>query len=462
MVLTLLMFITLRSSFLVWTSFFFSAFVLFSITIYHLYYEKNYSPFLSAYIVFTFLFFLAAPISQVNTFFEVETPKFVNYFPYRENLVIYANTLISLFNIVFIVAYVQLKKYFFLNKFKKKAIRSQRLLPLTIFILLILSVFFFFLSYNFLQEELSRPNWVKSITPVSLLLIWKKFIFFIPFAGIALCFQYFNKTNKIKANVINIIVFLFFFLILLFWFKNPLTEKRNALGPIYISLIYLFIPKLLNSNIKTVSFLFFSMIIVFPLTAILTHSDATLMEMYRNPLMLLEQMKDGGIAGAFNSLHYDAFANINASIDYVSKYGFSYGYQFLGGFLFFVPRSIWALKPISSGQMIGEHLVSDFGFGFTNLSNSLVSESFLNFGVLGVIIVPIILAYVFIRMISWLDSDNYLKKIMGFYFAIHLIFFLRGDFTNGFSYYIGPLIAVLVIPKFIELITKELLNLKRK
>jgi hypothetical protein len=60
-------------------------------------------------------------------------------------------------------------------------------------------------------------------------------------------------------------------------------------------------------------------------------------------------------------------------------------------------------------------------------------------------------------MIKWLRSDNYLKKIMAFYFAMHLIFLLRGDFSNGFTYFIGPLIAVVYIPKIIERIIKELL-----
>ena len=168
-------------------------------------------------------------------------------------------------------------------------------------------------------------------------------------------------------------------------------------------------------------------------------------------------MKGGGISKAFNTLNYDAFSNITVTIEYVSKYGFSYGYQLLGGLLFFVPRAIWTAKPYSTGQVIGEYLIDDYGFNFSNLSNSIVSESFVNFGIIGVIIVPVILAYFFIKMIKWLNDSNYLKKIMAFYFAMHLIFLLRGDFTNGFSYYIGPLISVVFITKLIEFFTKQYL-----
>jgi hypothetical protein len=460
--LTLIMFITFKASLLVFTSFFFSAIVLFLITIYHLYYEKVFSPFLSSFIVFSFLFFLAAPISQINSFDGLENPKFVNFFPFDEYLVLYANILVSLFNVVFIFAYIYMKKT--IKNYVPKPINlvQQKYLPFTILIILLLCFIIFITSYNFVQIEFSRPGWIKSSSSVGVLLIWKKLLFMIPFAGIILCFQYLRKEKKIRNNIINILLFCFLFIMLLLWFKNPFTEKRNALGPIYLSLLFLVSPKFFNSNLKTISFLFFIMIIIFPLSAIVTHSDASFLEIYSNPLILIEQMKGGGISEAFNTLNYDAFANIMATIDYVHKFGFSYGYQLIGGLLFFIPRIIWVDKPFSTGQVVGEHLISDFGFNFFNLSNPLVSESFVNFGVLGVIIVPIILAFTFIKMIKWLQSNDYLKKIMAFYFAMHLIFLLRGDFTNGFSYYLGPLVSVVFLPKLIEIFTKQYLSYANK
>ncbi len=448
---------TFKASFLILSSFFFSAFILLLITIYHLYYEKGYSPFLSSYIVFSFLFFLAAPISQINSFEGVENPKFVNFYPYKESLVVYANMLISLFNIVFVLSYIYMKKT--IKNYIPKPIESsnQKYLPFTVFMVLILSFIVFVASYNFVQIEFSRPGWVKSPNSIGVLLMWKKLFFMLPFTGIILCYQYFKKEKKRKNNLINILLFSFLFFIILLWFKNPFTEKRNALGPIYLSLIFLIYPRLFNTNLKTISFLFFIMIIVFPLSAIITHSDASFIEIYNNPFILIEQMKGGGVSKAFNTLNYDAFPNIIATIDYVHKYGFSYGYQLLGGLLFFIPRSLWSSKPYSTGQVVGEHLISDFGFNFSNLSNPLVSESFINFGFLGIIIYPIILAYIFIKMIKWLRSYNYLKKIMAFYFAMHLIFLLRGDFTNGYSYYIGPLVAVVLFVEIIEILTKHYL-----
>ncbi len=455
MSITMLMFIKLNASISVWISFFVSAIILFGITVYHLYYEKGYSPFLSSYIVFTFLFLLAAPIAQLNSFENFDIHRFPNFFPFQENRIIYTNILICIFNVSFIVAYILFKPSVLFAKIKVIKQENRAITPLTILVILVLSIIIFFSSYNFVQLEFSRPTWLKSDSSVMASLLWKKVLFMIPFAGIILSFKYIRQRPVKRSNLINIIFFLCILFTLFFWFKNPFTEKRNALGPIFLSLIFLVTPKILNRNVKTLSFLFFSMIIIFPIMAMITHSDATFLEIYNKPSIIIDQMKGGGVIAAFNTLNYDAFSNIGATLDYVDKFGFSYGYQFLGGLFFFIPRIIWLQKPFSTGQVIGEHLIDDFGFNFSNLSNPLISESFINFGVIGVVLVPVALAIVILNMINWLRSDNYLKKIMSFYFAMHLIFLLRGDFSNGFSYFIGPLFAVVYVPKIIERLIKE-------
>ena len=108
--ITAFMFINLEVSIPLWSSFFLTAIILFSITAYHLFYEKGYSPFLSSFIVFTFLFFLAAPIAQINSFESFETARFSNNFPFRESTIIYTNILINIFNTVFIISYILFKQ----------------------------------------------------------------------------------------------------------------------------------------------------------------------------------------------------------------------------------------------------------------------------------------------------------------------------------------------------------------
>lgn len=450
---TTLLFVFFDAAWEVWLSFFVSSIIVTGITVYHIFVERAYSPFLSSYIVFTFLFFLVAPIIQITSL-EGDNPKFMTEFPYREGLTVYTNVLICLFNLIFFFGYLFFKKYNINHKIPSFNTTNEKYLPYTILALTIFCVLIFFASYGYVIDEIERPSWKKSDFSISTTLLWEKVFFLIPLGGIILIFQYFKKSNKKAVNLLLLVATLFFLIVLLIWFKNPLTEKRNALGPVYICVMFLFIPKLLNTNIKSLYFLFFAMIIGFPLTAIITHTDASFSEIVDDPFIVFEEIKGGSITTVFNTLNYDAFANIMATIDYVSAYGLSYGDHLASTLLFFVPRSIWEDKPINTGIFIGDYLIDEYGFIFNNLSNPVVSEGYINFGIVGVILFAIILAFFFVKFIYWLKSENYLFKIMAFYFAIHLIYFLRGDLANGFSFYIGALIGVIVIPKMIEWFVK--------
>jgi len=460
MLVSAILFISFTASPWVWLSFFVNGLVLLGFTIYHLYFEKQFSPFLSAFIVFNFLFFLVAPMVQIDSFHELTKPKFANFFPYNERLTVYTNALILLFNCVFFVSYVFFKKRTTLNK-NINGSHIYSIFPLTIFTVAIISLIIFFLSFDFVLIEIETPNWIEDNVSVMEYLLWKKVLFLVPFGGLLLCFQYFEKGSKNELNKLTVALIFLILLLLIFWFKNPFTEKRNALGPVYICLLFLFAPNWLNSNIKMLSFLFFSMIIIFPMTSILTHTDASFSEIYQRPEILLEEIKGGGVIKTFGTLHYDAFSNIMATLDYVGKHGFSYGYQLLSALLFFIPRSVWEAKPNSTGKLVGEYLIEDYGFNFSNLSNPLVSEGYINFGLLGVFAAAVILAYVIIKMIPWLYSASYLKKTMALYFGIHLIFLLRGDFTNGFTFYIGALIGAMAIPKITEYLIAQLVIKKK-
>jgi hypothetical protein len=90
-------------------------------------------------------------------------------------------------------------------------------------------------------------------------------------------------------------------------------------------------------------------------------------------------------------------------------------------------------------------------YWFNNLLMPFIGESIMNFGYIGIILYPIILAYVFVFFQKWFYSNSFLKKTIAVYFAFHLMFLLRGDFTNGFSYFIGTFIAIYLIPKTLNL-----------
>jgi len=450
--ISLLAFVSFNINTPVLISFFLSFCVITIIAYYHLNIETVFSPFLGSYVIFNYLFFFIAPVFQISSLSLVNS-RFPNDFIFNSSSVITANILIILFNITFFLSYLYFKKKSRINSLVlyEKPIFSKHstIAILTILFLCALVVCF---NYEYVITNIFESIYITNSKSesVSSLLIRKKFLFFLPMAGVVASISYLKEKNKLSSNTIVIFICLLVFIIMLFFLKNIFTEKRNTLGPIYIALIYLFYPKFLNSNSKFFLFLFLSMVVMFPLMSSLTHIDATLDQIIENPNLLYESfLRFGTISGAFESLHYDAFSNILATLEYVEINGISWGYQLLGVFLFFIPRSIWLSKPTSTGELIGEYLMNTTPRNYSNLSNAVVSEGYINFGFFGVVLLAIILAYFIVKFISWMISKNYFKEFISFYFALHLLFLLRGDLTNGVSYFVGPLISIYFIPKLL-------------
>ena len=453
--ISLIAFISFDTSPIVWSSFFINFLIITAIAYYHLNIERAFSPFLTSFVVFNYLFFFLAPIFQISSMNYLNF-RFPNDFAYSDSSVVIANILILIFNLVFILSYLFFKD----NKLDSNEEQSfepnfKYNTPLVILVLLVICFFITLLNYEYLLNDISNSVYVTKDESTSSLLLKKKFLFFIPLAGIVIALKYLQTRNKINRNTVFILFFLITFLILLVFFKNTFTEKRNTLGPIYISLIYLFFPKLLNSNAKFFLFMFLAMVVVFPLSSTLTHIDASLEQIFAEPKLIYDSfLRFGSISGAFESLHYDAFANIMATVEYVKLYGLSWGFQLLGVCLFFIPRSLWTTKPLSTGELIGNYLFDTTPRNFTNLSNPVVSEGFINFGLTGIVALAILLAFFMIKFIVWLKTNDCLKQFIAFYFAVHLMFLLRGDLTNGFSYFIGPLVSILLLPKLLIRIIK--------
>ena len=439
----------------VWISFSLSFIVITAIAYYHLNIENNFSPFLTSFIIFNYLFFFIAPVFQISSIDDLN-PTFENDLVYSASSVVITNGLIIVFNFIFFLSYLYFRQ---IKQSKKEFIKPEANFtyntPLAVLVLLFFSLIILYFNYDYIITNIIESVYTLSKESTSSLLLRKKFLFFIPLGGVVLTLNYLKAKGKININTMVVFISLVIFLALLFFFKNTFTEKRNTLGPIYIALIYLFFPNWLNSNAKFFLFLFLSMVIAFPLLSTLTHIDASLDQIVENPKLIYESfIRFGSISGAFESLHYDAFSNIMATIEYVRAYGLTWGYQFLGVCFFFIPRSIWRTKPISSGELIGDYLAETTPRTFTNLSNAIVSEGYINLGFLGVIFMAMLLAYFVVKFMRWYRSGDYLKEFIAFYFAIHLIFILRGDLTNGFSYFVGPLLSVYFLPKVLIKVLK--------
>ena len=155
------LFISFNCDIYVWLTFFLSFLIITLITYYHLFIEIEYSPFISAFIVFNYLFFLLAPIIQIGSF-TVTNNKFATRLPYDTGLTIKTNGLIILFNIIFFFTYVYFKR-----KYRKKILKvvphkKEKNLPLTLLVLFLITLVVLYFSIDFMMDEISRPSWLKS------------------------------------------------------------------------------------------------------------------------------------------------------------------------------------------------------------------------------------------------------------------------------------------------------------
>ncbi len=398
-----------------------------------------FNPFILASAIFFYLFFVVAPILQLDH--NPDRLPF-NGMYINPGTVVTANLLVSLF---FLVTYVTAQHYTRRMKGPVPApepdgVRAGN----KTFILLLVSVacaaaaFILLSDLRNLSETGGGGAEVKEMKMMALLL--GKFVAMIPIMA------FFKFMSLDRARIRAYLPMLIALLVLMLLAKNPLNEKRNALGPIYLTALYAFFPRRLSRNHIYFIVLFVLFVVFFPLSSLLTHMrlDAA------DRIQAFGQMWGDisvreVIMSHFLELHYDAWGNFLGVIEYARQAGFSMGYQLLGALLFFFPRSQWAAKPYGTGQVLAENYIApQSGFDFSNLSMSLPAEGYINFGVFGVVLFAFVLGRVFAFMQHLMQRSLY-ARYLALYFSFYLFFLLRGDLLNGIAYFAGALCAFLFV-----------------
>lgn len=222
--------------------------------------------------------------------------------------------------------------------------------------------------------------------------------------------------NKITAT--GVVLLLLATLII----NNPISTPRFWFGCVVLSYCFVF---LMRINLKTSlnwlvsSVLIFSIIIVFPLADIFRRStDVDIINSIRNTNF-------GSII--FVSPNFDAFQQIMNTMVVVEMEGFRYGIQLLSALFFWVPRSIWSAKSFGSGQVVAEEL----NYNYTNLSSPIWAEFYLDFGLVGVVVVSLAIG-VFLKFASQLGAKNY--AVMLAFFSAYQTYFLRGSLISTLAF----------------------------
>ena len=393
--------------------------------------SEDFNPFHSVFLVFNYLFFIISPMIQTSNGF------YPNTMGYKSDLVIRTNILILIFNIVYYIVYQVLSKK---GKKSNKVGSKERLSfsKNTFFTVLILSLLIFAVFFKNILYGILYKISILDLETYQMLII-NKFLFSIPIFLIAFLITQKNEFKK----PLYITLFLLSAFLLIF-VKNPIMERRNAIGPLYLAILFIMGKKFINKNIYFTFIILAIFVIFFPLAANITNSNYGL-------LYNIERWKEWklDISKTFSSLHYDAWSNFMATIEYVDKNDITYGRQLLGVIAFFIPRAIWASKPIGTGILIGNYLMVEHAMWFNNLSNPFISEGYINFGVIGVIIFACILSIASVK-VKYLFLYNDINWFVGMYISLYMFYLLRGDLMSSFSYLVGALLGFYYLPMLLD------------
>ncbi len=182
-----------------------------------------------------------------------------------------------------------------------------------------------------------------------------------------------DKKRLIHSKAVHFLLLLVVSL-LNFFVNNPLCSPRAWIGTIIISLLFIrFKWHRLHSFALWTLGLIFMFIIIFPY--------ADLFRRTINP-----SLHDIGGVSAAEQLtkngDYASFQQVLNAVLYVQKNGLAYGNQIAGTLLVWVPRSLWAGKPVHTAELVAV----DMSYRYTNLEMPLWGEMYVDGGMIAVIL----------------------------------------------------------------------------
>jgi hypothetical protein len=258
----------------------------------------------------------------------------------------------------------------------------------------------------------------EAATPASL--VMQRFLLFLPSATLLILL---NETVRSGRKVLfSRVCVLLLLLVLVMITENPYTEKRNAIGPVYLALLLVLFQNWFAIQGRRLLLLVSGMVLVFPAISIFTHNhDQTLSG------LSVSQFSDE-IADHYFSINYDSWANIYTAVEIVKVHGMQWGHQLLGSLLFFVPSSMWGGKPLATGIFLADYLIANYSMWFTNLSAPLVAEGYLDFGPGGVIAYAAAMAWLVVLLNRLaLRRAGWVALPMAIYASVFLMIILRGS-----------------------------------
>lgn len=149
-----------------------------------------------------------------------------------------------------------------------------------------------------------------------------------------------------------------------------------------------------------------------------------------------EEFRTTSGAEAFATPDFDGFQQIVNAMVFSEDVGHSLGHYTSSALLFFVPRSLWEGKATPASIDVAEHR----GYEFTNLSLPLPAELFLDFGMVGMVVLMFLLGWGLGWMdTQWLLSPDSRTATLVPYASLAMLGVLRGPLGSNAPVYLTTL-----------------------
>lgn len=393
--------------------------------------NKNYSLYKMSYI-FIIIFMVIAPIMQISS----------GYAPWgmvlTENEILTANIIVLVFSIFYFVTYKLYSKGNSVNNIKFTALPNEK-------------NFFYFLSMcsiisalvlikiSGLEALFIRSDGLYDLTAGSSSNSANNAITFfiisivrsIPVVSLGI-FLLSIKYKRFPFSTFKKYLFVMLLILLVIITNFPVNISRFQTAAVYIGLLILVTSYKFWDGKKFDYLILFAITIIFPIFQLYKYYS------FSESLIYIPEALSKG----FNSVDYDAFTLLAKTGTFIQNYGLQMGNQIRSGIFFFVPRFILNIKGDSSGQVIA---VSN-GLSYTNLSEPIMAEGYIDFGYVGVILYAIICALVCKKIDNGINNVKKIPLFVEIIVAFSLgfvIFNYRGALANtiirtmGFFLFIG-------------------------
>lgn len=204
---------------------------------------------------------------------------------------------------------------------------------------------------------------------------------------------------------------------------NPISTPRLWFGSVMLALAMMLVPWRKNAYFYWIAGYLVLFMAVFPYADLFRNDLNAKLETQK----MSQVMTDKG--------DYDAFQMVLNTSQYVDEFGPTEGKQLMGAIFFWVPRSVWADKPVGSGQFVAQQM----GYSFTNLSSPLWAEAYINFGYPGIAGMFLLYGYLTGRLqrrfLATRKNDGFTHyHALVPFLSAYQFFLLRGDLMNGIAY----------------------------